>query len=180
MPDGGNVCNVSPDATEPPVAKGLPRDENLILDPQERFGNGNWDRWGYWDFNHGAGLPGALIGKSRYEFYRYENDNNLIPNNSATGGEDGNPQCSTESATATDIPDRRTMIMAVMNCSCGDPINGNAEDVPVVGFINTFMTEPVSDPGTGMEYLFEFIEELEPGVGGVDGVLLHNIVQIYR
>ncbi len=43
------------------------------------------------------------------------------------------------------------MIKAVINCTCGAPINGNASDVPVVGFINTFMTEPVSDPGTGME-----------------------------
>ncbi len=36
---------------------------------------------------------------------------------------------------------------------------------------------PVSDPGTGMEYLFEFIEVVE--VGSDDGVL-HNIVQLYR
>ena len=53
----------------------------------------------------------------------------------------------------------------------------NASDVPVVGFINTFMTEPVSDPGTGMEYLFEFIKEIDEGG---DGGVLHNIVQNYR
>ena len=69
------------------------------------------------------------------------------------------------------------MIKAVINCTCGAPINGNASDVPVVGFINTVMTEPVSDPGIGMEYLFEFIKEIDEG--GDDGVL-HNIVQIYR
>ena len=101
----------------------------------------------------------------------------MIPNNSATGGEDGNPQCSSTSFQTTDVPDRRTMIMAVINCTCGDPIHGNASDVPVVGFIKTFMTEPVSDPGNGMEYLFEFVGEIE--AGNDDGVL-HNIIQLYK
>ena len=51
-------------------------------------------------------------------------------------------------------------------------------DMPVVSFIKTFMTEPVSDPGAGgMEYMFEFVEVLKPG--NFDGVL-QNIVQIYR
>ncbi len=183
MPDGG-VCNVSQDASVPAVAMGLPRDTNLAADPDARFGNGDWDRAGYWAFNHGgAGLPGGLNGASRYKVYRYEIDNGMIPDNSGNSpvGEDGSPQCHNDSLVTNDLIDRRMMIMAVVNCACeaanGNPINGNASDVPVIGFIKTFMTEPVTDPGDGMEYMFEFVGEIE--AGNDDGVL-HNIVQLYR
>ena len=48
----------------------------------------------------------------------------------------------------------------------------------MVGFVKTFMTEPVTDPGAGgMEYMFEFVSKIKPG--NDDGVL-HDIVQLYR
>ncbi len=50
-----------------------PRDTDMIADPDLTYGDGNWDRSGYWADKHGgAGLPGDLAGASRYQTYLYE------------------------------------------------------------------------------------------------------------
>ena len=125
-----------------------------------------------------------LNGASRYKVYRYEIDNGMIPDNSGNSpvGEDGSPQCHNDSLVTNDLIDRRMMTMAVVNCACeaanGNPINGNASDVPVIGFIKTFMTEPITKPGGGgMEYMFEYVETLNQGN---DNGVLHTIVEIVR
>ena len=99
---------------------GLPRDANLIADPQARFGNGNWDRPGYWALNHGTPMPAAMANSSLYQMYRYEIETAGIPDNSSElpPGEDGNAQCHNDSAATNDFPDRRMMIIAVIDCLC--------------------------------------------------------------
>ena len=157
----------------------MPRDSNIMADPNARFGNAIWDRAAYWNLNHpGVIMPPQLANASRYKFYRYENDNNMIPDNTleTPAGEDGNATCHNDAAMANDEPDRRTMVFAVVNCLCNS-IQGNESDVPVVGWMETFMTEPVSKPGSGgMEYYFEFIKEIK--VGNSDTI--HNIIEIKR
>ena len=68
-----------------------------------RFGDGNWNRTLYWGTNHPAIAPAARPAGwnawTRYATYRWEVDNDIppavktIPNNSATGAENGIPQC---------------------------------------------------------------------------------------
>ena len=101
MPQGGNACDVLPD---PAVAMGWPRDACLDTAScptplPDRQGDGNWPRSAYWTFNHpgvaepfnitvdGNAIPFATA--SRYQMYEYEIEQSMIPNNSATGGEDG-------------------------------------------------------------------------------------------
>ncbi len=68
------------------------------------------------------------------------------------------------------------MVFAVINCMC-HIIQGNESDVPVVGWMKTFMTEPVSKPGGGgMEYYFEFVKKL--AVGNDDAI--HTIIELKR
>lgn len=179
MQTGGTVCDTQIDTALPPMAMGMPRDSNIMADPNARFGNASWNRNAYWDFNHpGVPMPAQLANASRYKFYRYEIDNAMIPDNSlaAPAGEDGKAICHNDAISANDQPDRRTMVFAVVNCLC-NTIQGNESDVPVVGWMRTFMTEPVSDPGGGMEYYFEFVEELKPGN---DGGMVHTIIEIKR
>ncbi len=103
----------------------------------------------------------------------------MIPDNSlaSPAGEDGNAICHNDATSANDQPDRRTMVFAVINCLC-NTIRGNESDVPVVGWMRTFMTEPVSKPGGGsMEYYFEFVEEIK---AGNDDGMVHTIIEIKR
>ncbi|MEH6548048.1 MAG: hypothetical protein V7701_16545, partial [Sneathiella sp.] len=117
---------------------------------------------------------------------------NNIPN--ATGVENGNPTCNVP---ATDPRDRRTFVMAVVNC-LDQNVAGNTDDVEVVTYMEVFLTEPVDFPSgtatcTGgggetptecektknqkMEFVVEMIREVSPGA--LDGVL-HDLVQLYR
>jgi Flp pilus assembly protein TadG len=163
-----------------PQAMALPRDTNIA---SSRFGNGIWDCPGYWSFNHpGINAPGGCMNPptiTRFDVYRYEIDNNLIPNNSATGGENGHPVCS--SITPDDTPDRRVIVFAVINCAeqaaAGNPIRGNsAGPVPVEAFVKAFMTEPTGEPPYFNTYL-EIVDVVKPGA---DDGILHDIVQLYR
>jgi Flp pilus assembly protein TadG len=50
-----------------------PRDADIVADPNLTYGDGNWDRAGYWSDKHGgAGLPGDLATASRFQTYLYE------------------------------------------------------------------------------------------------------------
>jgi Flp pilus assembly protein TadG len=114
---------------------------------------------------------------TRYDFYRHEIDNAAIPDNSATGGEDGNPQCysGSEPPVSSASRDRRTLYMAVINCIEEGPLSGaSSSNIRVKDYVKMFITEPV---GTGSEtdVFLEFIDAVKQG----DGVL-HEIVQLYR
>ena len=173
---GGAACPYPEYA--PDTAMALPRDSNLVGTSSEpRFGNGVWDCLAYWDVNHpGISAPGSCASgtMTRYDIYRYEIDTNLIPNNEAVGGENGNPSCSSVTP-LTDTPDRRVLVLAVINCEFNG-VGGNSDNVPVKAFLKVFMTEPTGDSPDFDTYL-EVVDVVKPGA---DDGILHDIVQLYR
>ncbi len=187
MPQGGNVCDV---LLDPVVAMGWPRDTCLETATcptamPGRQGDGDWERAGYWTFNHGGGLPAFLTvdgqpvvaaTASRYQFYRHEIEMGMIPDNGATGGEDGNPQCYGGPVAPNDSPDRMMLAIAIINCLDDGPLNGNEDDVPTIGFGKVFLTEPVGEP-PDMSFYLEIVDVVFPGDLNVD---VHNIVQLYK
>jgi Flp pilus assembly protein TadG len=169
---GKAVCNQQPDPTH---AKALPRDNCFATgcSPDPRFGNGAWDRAGYWAVNHGTPLPAALTSASRYATYRYEIDNGLIPKPvaPATTKENGAPACSP--ATPTDTPDRRVMNIAIVDCS-SQSLSGT---VRPTGLISAFITEPELAPPND-DIWIEVISIVGPP--SPSNNVIHNIVQLYR
>ncbi|MBP2316723.1 pilus assembly protein TadG-related protein [Azospirillum soli] len=175
--NGGNACNIVQSA--PPTAMGLPRDSDLSI--TNRFGNGQWNCLNYWTVNHPTHpRPAACSNPSqmtRFEMYRYEIDNNLIPNNSASGGENGRAACHADAASLSPTdPDRRVIYFAIVNCS-QYALNGNRDNVPVAAFGKAFLTEPVVNQGGADEMVVEFIDVVKVGA---DNGVLHEIVQLYR
>lgn len=180
-------CKVSENTADGFPQIGMPRDSNLIANPDARLGNGEWDCATYWATNHPSTLaPSGCTASSsmtRWEIYNYENDNGIIPQG---------PQCHdmAGSLPATEPMDRRTVYFAVINCREHD-VKGNAEDVPVESYVEAFLTEPVGNPlngscnlstgsgCTGNDYnvFLEVVDVAEPG--GSDGVL-HDLVQLYE
>jgi hypothetical protein len=195
MPVAADPCKTQIVAN-PAVAMPLPRDDcfaSATCAGGGRFGTGNWDRPGYWNVNHPGGTPtppgyGSM---SRYETYRYEIDNNLIPDNSPTG-EDGNAACYSggilsdpsddANTTGSDENDRRILVVAVLNCQAliaqGFSLNGNSQALPVERFAKIFLTEPAQGQGNDKADIWgEIVGVLNPGE--LDGIL-HDIVQLYR
>jgi hypothetical protein len=170
----GGPCNyVEP--SSPGQAMALPRDQNISS--SNRFGNGVWNCASYWSVNHSSAQPpsGCTSSSSpasltRYELYRHEIDNSLIPSNGA-------PMCYSGSTAPNDTPDRRVLYFAVINCLERGPISGNsAGPIPVEAFVKAFMTEPTGQPPEVNLYL-EVIDIVQPGA---DDAVLHDIVQLYR
>jgi Flp pilus assembly protein TadG len=179
MVTSGGACS----ATTSPLAQKMPEDTCLASGTcatplPTRLGDGNWNRTLYWTVNHpGVAMPSALASASRYDFYRYEIDNGMIPNNSAAGGENGNPQCYSGSVTPNDNPDRRVLYMAVINCIEQGPLNGSSNtNVKVKAFAKMFFTEPVPSSSSTDVWL-EFINIVKPGAD--DGVL-HDQIELVR
>ena len=146
-------------------------------DGSPRLGNGvtTADLQNYWITNHGVALPGSLVGGTRYDVYRYEIDNNTIPDKSPQG-EDGEASCASTSV-SDPLRDRRVMIVAVINC-LEHGISGNASGVPVEAFVRMFLTEPVGLDGASVEDIYaETLGVVEPG--DFDGVL-HDFPVLYR
>ena len=87
------------------------------------------------DYNSGA--------PPRFSIYRYEIDHNLIPDQSASGGEKGAPMCATSAApSANQYLDRRMLVAAVVNCTAAG-VHGATPNVPVAGYVKLFMVEPI-------------------------------------
>ena len=95
---------------------------------------------------------------------------------SATGGENGNPQCYGGTVAPNDTPDRMLLAIAIVNCLDDGPLNGNEDDVPTIGFAKVFLTEPVGAP-PDMSFYLEIVDVVFPGDLNVD---VHNIVQLYK
>jgi hypothetical protein len=200
---GNADCKKSLDEED---ALGFPIDSNLAGDTP--MGNGDWDFEAYWDMNHGDrdGVYDATADDnstswdndnlpSRYEVYRWEIDNEEIPDNSDASpvGEDGTPQCS--KSDVNDEPDRRVLYAAVIDCAAyGDLVKGKAEDIPVLSFVKMFMTQPLNkkasckdvkddeeDEGTLVDCNGTlFVEMMDIVRPGVDDAVIHDIVQLYR
>ncbi len=187
---GGASCGNLIDSTPITAAMGMPRDTTFTQPPanqgidEPRFGNGQWNCDKYWKANHGgaslAGCEGPATNTwTRFDIYRHEIDSGKIPSSGNTGSvEDGNPQCYGGSTTPNDLPDRRVLFLAVINC-VEQGINGNESNVPTVAFIRTFMTEPVADPSgsAGSDVVLEIVDVVQ--AGQANGVF-RNVIQLYR
>jgi hypothetical protein len=136
----------------------LPRDANIMADTTGtvRFGNGVAYSavTKYWSTDHPTSptVPTSIqtacqtAGTAcRYAIYRYEIDNNLVPN--IKNGENGAPMCTVPGVNDAQR-DRRTLIMAVVNCGAvnlrGKTANtGSYSGIPVTSIVKMFMTEPM-------------------------------------
>ena len=180
---GGSACNQEPDTATPPTRMGFPIDSVINTN---RLGNGNWDFNGYWAINHpGVSAPNGWDNSdanrpSRFDVYQWELENG-IPNNSASGGENGNPTCS--SSTVSPDPDRRILYAAVLNCNELGLKGGSGGTVPALTFLKMFITQPMTKlPGTGHtdedDTLYvEMVDIVKPGTADA---VVHDIVQLYR
>ena len=171
-----NWCKASPSGIEWPVAdpnaKALPVDQNMIitgssgrqvLNTNVALGNGTWDCAAYWSDAHPArwghlAPPGcgdaATI--SRYSVYQYEIGSNYLYDRSL-GAETGAPQCNPRRSA-----NRRILYGAIVNClSSPEPVQGNAQNVPVVAFGKFFLVLPATKETNGNIYA-ELIGLIKP------------------
>lgn len=182
----GNQCS-SNKLVDPPANRltvPLPRDGCFATNScgtnalsGARFGNGITDaqRAAYWSTNHGTTLPSALSGATRYAMYRYEIDNNRIPNKSPTG-ENGAPTCASSGINNPER-DRRVLTVAVVNCRQHN-IQGQRDDIPVIAFARMFITEPVGyESGKEDDLYVEMLGVAEPGD---ESGVLHDFPVLYR
>ena len=191
--DANNFCR-RPRPSNDPDFMGLPRDTDLS--DANRFGNGQWNCFDYWDTVHPGGVPrppgcgntpGATTSAiTRFEVYRYEIDNNLVPDGSVA--ENGQPQCADPNANPPASPtngqlhtDRRIIAMAVLNCLEFE-VRGNTT-LPAEAFINGFITEPVLDaPGNADsgDIVLEVVGSNQAGAGGLVPVVERSWVEVVR
>lgn len=151
----------------------LPRDPDVGVANRIGSGPALADLQSYWATNHnGAALPAGIT--TRYEAYIEEVSTSQIPDKSGLGGEDGNPSCSL----IPPVANRRNMIVAVINC-IEHSVSGSAKDVPVIVFLEMFLTEPAGDPGDNSNHdiYAEVVDTVQPG--GSNGVL-HEFPVLYR
>ncbi len=192
-----NNYNLTPTQTE------LPRDADIIsTGGATRFGNGQWDCLGYWGRAHPgdtANMPTGCTstgGITRYEMYYHEvthlADKALIPDLTATGGEDGDssgqsPICytggtipPTPTAPSQRVNDRRIFTVAGIDCST-IAINGNTPNVPVLHYLSMFITEPAGTQGqTNGDVYMEIVGYDTAGGGGLVPIQLREWVELVR
>lgn len=196
--NASQFCNnpaVADPAAYPRIRK-LPRDTDLS--EANRFGNGSWMCADYWQAVHPGVTPPAGCGVSagtptssitRFEVYRYEIDNGLIPNGTtgpaASRPERGAPFCSSSaplSPIGGDLStDRRIITMAVINC-LEHNVQGRS-NVPTEAYLNGFLTEPVNttpgDPEKG-DIVLEVVGSSVTGNGGMAAVRTRDWVEVVR
>lgn len=185
-PGGGggsnNFCRASSYEPATPSLR-MPRAPCLIPDPDTcatpRVGPpiGNAALATYWANNHPAEhgvLPADVT--TRYELYQREINlatalgDSTVDGLELDGNESGHPQCAISQGNPG-VPDRRTFIMAVVNCSLHE-VNGNEDNVPVHGYVRMFLTEPMVDNNfvpSSDQIFAEVVGEIE--VNGDDGIL---------
>ena len=150
-------------------------------DSEHRFGDGNWDKAGYIAKNHRRRphRTATRAGRSIRARSRTRPRSRVLPSPQT---ETGRPTCSNEGPAG---PERRVLIVAVMNCG---ELGGNTEAVPGK-YIRVFLTEPSATDVDGEEKNGSsngeiWVEEIEevtrsaaaPGGGG----FIHDVVQLYR
>jgi hypothetical protein len=181
----GNSCTAQPSlfwpVGDPPTqATGLLFDRSWPL-MNGRMGSGIWDFSTYWQVNHGAdGRPPPMLNgepasnsnlPSRYAVYRYEIEQRFVGDRSP-GGETGAAACYT-GADLSDVPDRRVLTAAIVNCQSLALAGGPHADVPVTAFGKFFLTLPLQRSQT--DIFVEIVGLLKPGDSGD-----FEMVQLYR
>lgn len=119
---------------------------------------------------------------SRYDVYRYEVANSsliadltVLSPGPPQKTERGTPACYTGgTGTLSDIPDRRIIQAAVINCLClqaedgscypnAPKLQGKGKDVPVAAFAKFFLTLPVKTTGSDPNVYAEMVDVLRAG-----------------
>jgi hypothetical protein len=145
------------------------------------MGSGNWNFATYWQVNHGGdGRASPIIDgssasnsnpPSRYDVYRYEIEQGYIQDRSPAG-ESGAPACYT-GGSLFDIPDRRVVYSAIINCQSLGLVGGNQSNVPVAAFAKLFLTLPLQRSQTDL--YVELVGLVKPRDDGN-----FEMVQLYR
>ncbi|WP_163266886.1 pilus assembly protein TadG-related protein [Chelativorans alearense] len=178
-----NACNMEP-ATDQTRYRRLTADTAF----NGQIGNGQWDYYGYLDANgfsdadmanflDESGQPYDRSNPnlpSRYDLYKYEMSEGLVPDPSL-GGEVGTPACH------ADVGDESRRLIHAAILECDDPavqaeLNGQSGAPPAIGFASFFLTEAV----TSDEVLAEIVD-----IDGIQGRgtmtnFSREDVQLYR
>ncbi|MGE0408460.1 MAG: TadE/TadG family type IV pilus assembly protein [Amphiplicatus sp.] len=145
------------------------------------FGHaGDWARYDYWSYNHGsAPVPPGYDSMTRYDAYRYEIEH---PEPVNTGDESSIPSCSTAAPTKDRSRDRRVLSIAVVNC--GNALQGKtdfgADNVPIVGFLDVFLTEAIDDGWWGATNQDIYVEVLNYVKANAPQSMLREYPVLYR
>ncbi len=181
----GGSCSATPASnwpigSPPNQATGLPIDLEWP-NMNGHMGNGMWDFSTYWQVNHSSdGRPPPIVNgqaasnsdpPSRYEVYRYEIEHGYVSDHSP-GGESGAPACYGGGG-LSDVPDRRVMYAAIVNCQSLGLRGGPESNVPVAAFGKFFLTLPLQPSQTDL--YVEAAGLVKPG-DGAD----FDMVQLYR
>ena len=176
----GMPANNWPIGSPPNQATGLPLDRTWP-GPGGRIGAGDWDFDTYWQVNHSGdgrappatgGAPASNANPpSRYEIYRYEIEQGFVADRSP-GGESGAPACYSGDNLAN-VPDRRVLYAAVINCRSLGLDAGARWNIPVAAFAKFFLTLPLVRSQTDL-----YVELVELVKGGDHGN--YDLVQLYR
>jgi hypothetical protein len=172
-------------------------DDCDVLTSGARFGDGDWDIETYMKLNHDIEfdlsvspmnplIPGPLDfldfdgdGRvTRHDVYMWELSDPLNmpaePSLSNTLEDPMDPmQCFTQSPPEKAVPDRRELIIAVLNCNYHD-VKGATPDVPVLMWVKLFMTEPMGTFESNNDLYAEIVERADTDIIG------RNIVQLYE
>jgi len=179
------ACNARPGndwpiGTPPGQVTGLPLDREWPF-PGGRMGNGSWNFATYWQVNHGGDgrtpliVNGSPAGNfnlpSRYNVYRHEIEQGYVGDRSL-GGESGAPACYSGGA-LYDVPDRRVLYAAIINCQSLGLAGGSHSNVPVAAFAKLFLTLPLQRSQTDL--YVELVGLVKPGDDSN-----FEMVQLYR
>lgn len=169
------------------AAMGLPRDLCHYTsygvacgnDANNRFGNGTWARWDYFNRNHNIAPPSASM--TRYDTYLWElglrtigGTTGSVPN---TATQRGVPICTPHYGGVPD-PNRRLLQVAVVeNCSS---LQGASTAVDIGEWIEVFLVEPTVDArGNGALRDSIYVEIIGPASLG-NGSGVGNTLQSFR
>ncbi len=150
-----------------------PRDADMIADPDLTYGDGNWDRSGYWSDKHsGAPLPGDLATASRYQTYLYElgleyasngsqtiypapdpvpaGYNTVTPTGPSIPVDSGNPDDPDYDGVPSQAPAsngyaRRMVVVTVLQC-VAQGVQGSGTYPTDGNYVAMMVTETVQDP----------------------------------
>ena len=177
-----------------------PDDCGTPLTSGARFGDGDWDIETYMKINHGKDFDLSVSTEdlsisdplyfrdldlngddrvTRHEVYMWELSDNpdhmpAVVDSSDTLEDPMDPmQCFSESLPEPTDPDRRELIVAVLNCNY-HKVKGNTPDVPVLMWIKLFMTEPMGTFESNNDLYAEIVERADTDIIG------RNIVQLYE
>lgn len=197
--DDGNACISDLDdvvdlSTLPSDRRSLPLPRDACFEPSgtcsatgSRLGTGitatELDE--YWAINHATPRPGAA---TRFELYQEEVD--AAPSfdrmlQKASSDETGAPICYRGGTDPTpEEPARRLLSAAVIDCgpNSGVPNTGLIAGVPVLDFVQLFMTEPaeLSPSGNVVSLWAEEVQLLRPDSEGLGTGRIRDVVQLVR